>query len=287
VPAINEGFAYDGGGLMVSRSVGLATRYMTWDYSSLSLLLSDGQNSYVYGPGGLPVEQISAGEAPTYLHHDQLGSTRALTNATGEISATFTYGPYGGVTGHTGSATTPLGFAGQYTTSQSGLQYLRARFYDPATAQFLTNDPILDQTRQPYAYARDDPSGNVDRSGLEAEELPCIWPICAPPPVVVEPVEDVANAFDEFGDSVFGGSDEIAGNVTIAANVLESRSQESDAEGGCEPDGDALKREGENILGRKHSDAAGQRWQEWWEGLRPGERKAYGRARGPKPRGRN
>jgi RHS repeat-associated protein len=192
------------------------------------------------------------------------------------------------VAGHTGSATTPLGFAGQYTDSQSGLQYLRARFYDPVTAQFLTMDPIVAQTHQPYSYAHDNPLGNIDRSGLEAEaEFPCVWPFCLPPPPAVEPVEEVVNALEGLGDSVFGGPDEIAGDLTIVSRVLESRAQESDGEEGCEPDGGALKREGESILGRKHSDAAGRRWQEWWESLKPGERKAYGRARGPKPRGRN
>jgi len=33
---------------------------------------SDGQTSNIYGPNGLPIEQINAEEAPTYYHHDQL-----------------------------------------------------------------------------------------------------------------------------------------------------------------------------------------------------------------------
>jgi hypothetical protein len=87
--------AYDGSGLLASQTSGLTTRHLSWDSSTqLPLLLDDGQNSYIYGPNGLPVEQVSE-EAPTYLHHDQLGSTRLLTNSLGEASGAFSFTPYG------------------------------------------------------------------------------------------------------------------------------------------------------------------------------------------------
>jgi RHS repeat-associated protein len=167
VPAIAEAFAYDGNGLMASRTSGLSTQYFAWDRSgTLPLILSDGQSSFVYGPGGLPLEQISAAESPTYLHHDQLGSTRILTGSGGEIVGAFTYGAYGGLEAQSGSASTPMGYAGQYTDAASGLQYLRARFYDPSTAQFMTLDPIGPLTRAPYDYAGDNPLNRVDPRGL-------------------------------------------------------------------------------------------------------------------------
>jgi RHS repeat-associated protein len=50
------------------------------------------------------------------------------------------YSPYGTPTCE-GSATTPLGFDAQYTNTDTGLIYMRARTYDPSTAQFLTRDP--------------------------------------------------------------------------------------------------------------------------------------------------
>jgi RHS repeat-associated protein len=170
VPAIAETLAYDGIGLLASRTSGLATRHLAWDVSaSLPLLLDDGEASYLYGPGGLPVEQITAKEEPTYLHHDQLGSTRLLTGESGETTATFSYSPYGGLEGSTGTQSTPLAFAAQYTDTETGLQYLRARFYDPATGQFLNRDPVEELTRQPYSYALDNPLNLVDPRGLAGE----------------------------------------------------------------------------------------------------------------------
>jgi RHS repeat-associated protein len=167
VPAISETMSYDATGLLAAKTTGLTTYYFAWDAStSLPLLLSDGERSYLYGPGGLPVEQINSKEEPTYLHHDQLGSTRLLTGATGETRAAFSYAPYGGLEG---TATTPLDFAGQYTDTETGLQYLRARFYDPGTGQFLSRDPIEALTREPYGYGPDNPVNEVDPSGYAGE----------------------------------------------------------------------------------------------------------------------
>jgi RHS repeat-associated protein len=225
--AISESLGYDGFGQFASRTIGLSTTHFVWDPTeSPELLLSDGADSYVYGPGGLPVEQVSNEEVPTYLHHDQLGSTRLLTNSSGEVAGTLTYGAYGALTGHTGSATTALGYSGQYTLGQSGLLYLRARYYDPATAQFLTRDPALRITRQPYDYAGDNPLRFYDRTGRAAEfaEGGCPPPICYPFPTTAEaesaagaiagiPGEvgefggEVASSVGGFFGSIFGGSE--------------------------------------------------------------------------------
>jgi len=40
------------------------------------------------------------------------------------------------------------------------------RYYDPQTGQFLTFDPLVDETMHAYAYASDDPIDNADPSGL-------------------------------------------------------------------------------------------------------------------------
>jgi RHS repeat-associated protein len=61
-----------------------------------------------------------------------------------------------------------FGFAGEYTDSESGLIYLRNRYYDPSTGQFLSVDPIVDLTGAPFSYADDDPINWDDPSGLHA-----------------------------------------------------------------------------------------------------------------------
>jgi hypothetical protein len=79
-----------------------------------------GRDIYVYGRAEMTVEQISTGGTTLYLHHDQQGSTRLLTGSTGAKEASMTYDAYGNTTGTTGTATTPLGYDGQYTSSDTG-----------------------------------------------------------------------------------------------------------------------------------------------------------------------
>ncbi|HEV2953953.1 MAG TPA: RHS repeat-associated core domain-containing protein, partial [Candidatus Dormibacteraeota bacterium] len=50
--------------------------------------------------------------------------------------------------------------------SESELFYLRARYYDPRTAQFISRDPAVSSTREPYAYAGDTPLDASDPSGM-------------------------------------------------------------------------------------------------------------------------
>ena len=88
------------------------------------------------------IEQINNTPATAlYLHHDQQGSTRLLTGTTGHRRRQV-YLQRLRVPSCEGTATTPLGYDAQYTNSDTGLIYLRARVYDPATAQFLSVDPL-------------------------------------------------------------------------------------------------------------------------------------------------
>jgi RHS repeat-associated protein len=120
----------------------------------------------VYGLPKTSIEQINnTTGAVEYLHHDQQGSTRLLTGSTGKTEGSYNYSAYG-TPEHTGTATTPLGYDAQYTSTDTGLIYMRARTYDPATAQFLTRDPLEAITREPYSYASDDPLNYSDPTGL-------------------------------------------------------------------------------------------------------------------------
>lgn len=151
---------------------------------------------YIYGPYETGIEQINDSTGTVlYLHHDQAGSTRLLTGATGKVEGSYTYGPYGETTGHTGTATTPLGYDGQYTSSDTGLIYMRARVYDPATAQFLTRDPLAAISGEPYSYAGDNPLNRSDPTGLLfGIELPSL--------------EEIGEGIAGWGDTItFGGTE--------------------------------------------------------------------------------
>ncbi|MGI8550402.1 MAG: RHS repeat-associated core domain-containing protein [Dehalococcoidia bacterium] len=164
-------YAYNGDGLRVRKTVGSSTQPFVWDLAEdLPLLLKDGSTSFIYGPGGQPLEQIDVAGMVLYFHHDQLGSTRLLTDATGMPVATYSYDAYGNLTSHNGAAGTTLTYAGQYTDAESGLLYLRARYYDPATARFISRDPFPALDTVPhsinrYVYAGNSPISLTDPTG--------------------------------------------------------------------------------------------------------------------------
>ncbi|MCL4292304.1 MAG: hypothetical protein KJ056_04650 [Acidimicrobiia bacterium] len=164
---ISAAYTYDGDGLRAaSTSSTSGNRNYTWDRTSgtVPLLLTDGTTRYLYGPGDLPVAEITA-SAVRYLHTDQANSVRTVTDNTGTVVATATWDAYGGRLATSGTQSR-LGWQGQYTDPDTNLVYLRARYYDPTTATFLTPDPLQDQTQTPYTYTQGDPWNHTDPSGL-------------------------------------------------------------------------------------------------------------------------
>jgi uncharacterized protein RhaS with RHS repeats len=114
--SISQTYGYDGTGLRQYTETATVRTHHTWDESGgLALMIQDGPTSYLYGPQGVPIEQITPAGQARYYHDDQLGSTRALTDQDGQPVATYTYTPYGKLKASTGMATNPFGYAGQYT----------------------------------------------------------------------------------------------------------------------------------------------------------------------------
>jgi RHS repeat-associated protein len=173
VPTTDTAYCYNGDGLrMLKVTAGSCTAPTTsepfsWDQSGqLPLLLTDGSTNYLYGPGGLPLEQVN-GATTLWYQHDQIGSTRAITDNTGVVKATYVFDPYGNILSSTGTLPNqPLLFGGEYRDSESSVYYLRARYYDPTTGQFLSRDPAVATTREPYAYVGDNPMNFIDPVGL-------------------------------------------------------------------------------------------------------------------------
>jgi RHS repeat-associated protein len=101
---------------------------------------------------------------------DHQSTTRALVDATGSITDTFGYLPYGEVNQRSGNTQTAFQYTGE-PQAAGGLTYLRARFVDPRQGRFLGMDAFEGRMNDPmslhrYIYAHLDPVRNIDPSGL-------------------------------------------------------------------------------------------------------------------------
>jgi RHS repeat-associated protein len=220
----------------MSKAVAGTTTQFAWDMSGgLPLTVRDGSTSIIYGADRLPLAQVASDGTTHWFFHDQLGSTRALTNSAGALAGTWSYDPSGKVVASTGPATTRFGFTGEYTDAETGFLYLRARFYDVATGQFLTRDPAVAQTREPYGYAGNNPTNNTDPTGLF-----CIVHNddggCKGARAIEKYADDVANVAGVVaggcavgavltsetvvGGLVFGGCYAVAETVSLSASTL-------------------------------------------------------------------
>jgi RHS repeat-associated protein len=99
---------------------------------------------------------------------DPSGSTIALTDASGNITDTFEYWPFGELISHIGSNPTFFcykGTLGYHTDSARGNIYVRARVLDPILTRWTTVDPLWPGERT-YVYASSSPISNSDPTGL-------------------------------------------------------------------------------------------------------------------------
>ncbi len=168
-----ETYTYNGLGDRLTQN---GTQYVLDLNAGLTQVLSDGENSYVYGLG-----RISQTNTTTeYFLGDALGSVRQLSMTDGEIPLAQSYDPYGVVTYAAGTSSTPYGFTGE-TTDANGLVYLRARYYNPADARFMSRDTWAGDYNSPlslnrWMYVEGNPVNYVDPSGNRPyPPQHCVW----------------------------------------------------------------------------------------------------------------
>jgi len=104
---------------------------------------------YLKGAGR--IAQYSAAGAQYFLG-DALGSVRQLVDSSGEVLLAKSYQPSDEVLRSAGEEHSSYGFTGEWTDDSTGLVYLRARYYQPAMARFLTQDTWQGDVHQPVSF---------------------------------------------------------------------------------------------------------------------------------------
>lgn len=174
VSSTSRTYAYNGDGLLQSKSTGASTVNVLWDLATTpARLLVYGSDKIVYGLG--PLYALNGTTVTTYAR-DGLKSIRAELNGS-SVNASWRYRAYGDVAQSNGASTpSALGFAGQLLDA-SGLYYMRARWYDSANGRFLTHDPergdeVTPVTLNSFMYASANPAVATDPTGLCTDPQP-------------------------------------------------------------------------------------------------------------------
>ena len=185
----NVALAYNGANNLETRTTGgVTTRYFYNHALGLTPILAERnentlqiQRYYVWTPGGQLLYMIDAanGNAVYHYHFDRVGSTLALTAANGAVTDAYAYTPYGALLGHAGANAQPFTYVGEVGVRgepSANLYQMRARYYDPLAARFLTRDPLWPRLADPralnpYQYAARNPLRFIDPLGHEDTQI--------------------------------------------------------------------------------------------------------------------
>jgi len=121
---------------------------------------------------------IKTHRLPNGVSCDGLGSVIALSDAVGKLRTAYVYDAWGDsliTAPHSIGTKNKFQFTGEPLDPETGLYFLRARYYDPSIGRFLTVDPLrgsMTINSNPYQYAFANPVRYTDPSGLHRSNTP-------------------------------------------------------------------------------------------------------------------
>jgi RHS repeat-associated protein len=104
-----------------------------------------------------------------YFLGDVRGSTAVAVTKGGVGVQVQWYDPYGAPRGLPAIVGTDRGYLGQYEDTATALGYLNNRYTDPTLGIFLSVDPLVATTSDPYLYANGNPTTLSDPTGLDPD----------------------------------------------------------------------------------------------------------------------
>jgi len=123
--------------------------------------------TYLQGARGSEYRRNDSTDAVRWYLYDGLGSVLGEVDGNGNVTASRKYDVYGGVRASTGTGTSAhkfVGSLGHPSEDATELVYMRARYCDPVTGRFVSEDPAKSGLNW-FNYASNSPTNRVDRDG--------------------------------------------------------------------------------------------------------------------------
>ncbi|MBQ3425588.1 MAG: RHS repeat-associated core domain-containing protein, partial [Clostridia bacterium] len=154
-------YEYNADNLRTAKTVGVTRTDYVWDGANLMYEYGGTTGSYAYDMTGI----LQSG-TDTYLkdeHGNVIGKYSSACVSLGAVQ----YDAFDSKLNTT--INDPFGYCGEYLDSESGLIYLRNRYYNSSIGRFITEDPAKDGMNW-YAYCGNNPVMFVDPSGYWASD---------------------------------------------------------------------------------------------------------------------
>ena len=163
-------FKYDPFGRRIQKSGPLGTTNYLYDGPSLVEQIDQSGNVFARYTQSTSVDEPLAelrSSSTSYYDADGLASITSLTGSSGTIAASYTYDSFGQLTASTGSVANPFQYTARDFDAETGLRFYRARYYDPFSGRFLSEDPLkFTDGANFYSYVQNSPLTNTDPTGL-------------------------------------------------------------------------------------------------------------------------
>lgn len=165
-------FEYDASGRRLSKETSSSVTKYLWAGQQLiaEQTTSNGQTEireYLWLPEKpVPVAMRYKGQVYA-LHTGRRGEVLMMTDASGDVVWEAEYSAFGEVAVMIAKVDQPWRLAGHYHDSETELHYCSARYYDPKTGRYLSQDPLfLDGGNSNfYLYCGGDPLNFIDPTG--------------------------------------------------------------------------------------------------------------------------
>ena len=213
-------FVYNENGLRGKKTVNeVVTDYILHGKNIVHMKRGDDELHFFYDAQNRPAVVVYNGTAYAYVKSLQ-GDIVAILDENGNAVVSYGYDAWGAPLWCTGELAETLGkvqpfrYRGYVFDEETGLYYLRSRYYNPQWGRFVNADALLVGAEKPvlnhscYIYCTNDPVKNADPDG---EFLNCIIG------AVVGAVSGAITAAIN-GDNVAAGA--LVGVLTGAARVL-------------------------------------------------------------------
>ena len=164
-------FTYDAAGQRLTKAAnGQTRRHLYQDKNLLAVLDGEGavqEYNILEDDGSIICGQRGTTADKYWYRQDIRGSITNIIDNAETVKKSYTYDAFGN-TAQSGSFQNSFAYTGAVLDEETGLYYMNARYYDPSTGRFVSQDSYRGESEglwHLYAYCDSDPVNFTDPTG--------------------------------------------------------------------------------------------------------------------------